>query len=50
MLSVGDKLTVREGIKTYECEVAGIQESRVFIRCEGAQIILKLTQAGRVGD
>ncbi|MHC4666493.1 MAG: hypothetical protein ACYS9T_11165 [Planctomycetota bacterium] len=50
MLSVGDKLAVREGIKTYECEVVGIQENRVFIRCEGAEITLKLTQASRVGN
>ncbi|MHC4619789.1 MAG: hypothetical protein ACYTEQ_18740 [Planctomycetota bacterium] len=42
LLSVGDKINVREGNKTYECEVAGIEENTVLIRCREAEITLKL--------
>ena len=45
LLSVGDKLLVRDGVKTYECEVVGIEENAVFIRCGEAEIKLKLTEA-----
>ncbi len=44
LLSVGDKLFVRNGIDMYECEVAGIEETEVFIRCREAEITLRLTQ------
>jgi len=44
LLSVGDKLPVSDGVNTYECEVIGIEESTVFIRCGQAEITLKLTQ------
>jgi hypothetical protein len=43
-LSVGDKLFVRDGINTYECEVAGIEENMVSIRCGEAEVTLRLTQ------
>ena len=43
LLSVGDKLPIREGSSTYECEVTGIEENMVFIRCGEAEITLKLT-------
>jgi len=43
-LSVGDKLFVRDGINTYECEVAKIEENTVFIRCGEAEVTLRLTQ------
>ncbi len=45
LLSVGDKLVFRDGVKTYECEVTGIEENAVFIRCGEAEIKLKLTEA-----
>jgi len=44
LLSVGDKLLVADGVDTYECEVVGIEEKTVFIRCREAEITLKLTQ------
>ena len=45
LLSVGDKLLVREGVNGYECKVVGIEESMVSIRCGEAEIQLKLMQA-----
>jgi len=44
VLSVGDKLLISEGVDTYECEVAGIEENTVLVRCGEAKIVLKLTQ------
>jgi hypothetical protein len=41
-LSVGEKLTVKEGGNTYECEVMAIEESTVYLRCGEARIELKL--------
>jgi hypothetical protein len=43
-LSVGDKLFVRDGTNTYECEVAEIEEDMVFIRCGETEVTLRLTQ------
>jgi hypothetical protein len=43
LLSVGDKLEVREGNEAYECEVAAIEQNRVLIRCREAEITLKLS-------
>jgi len=48
LLSVGDKLLVKDGANTYECEVVEIQERTVFIRCREAQIKLELKQATEV--
>ena len=45
LLSVGDKLLIRDGGKTFECEVTVIEENAVFIRCGEAEIKLKLTEA-----
>ncbi|MHC4572813.1 MAG: hypothetical protein ACYS76_01560 [Planctomycetota bacterium] len=42
LLSVGDRVTVKEGDKAYECEVVEITENTVFIRCGEAEITLKL--------
>jgi len=50
LLSIGDKLLVRDGGDTYECEVVGIEEETVFIRCREAEITLKLTQAIEVSN
>jgi len=44
LLSVGDKLLVGSADESYECEVAAVEEDRVFIRCREAEITLKLTQ------
>jgi len=44
LLSVGDKLLIRDGVKTFECEVTVIEENAVFIRCGEAEIKLKLTE------
>jgi hypothetical protein len=43
-LSVGDKLFVRDGTNTYECEVSEIEEDMVFIRCGETEVTLRLTQ------
>jgi hypothetical protein len=43
-LKVADKLPIREGGKTYEFEVVSIVQNEVVIRCEGAQVSLKLSQ------
>jgi len=45
LLSRGDKLLVGDGAGMYECEVVGIEENAVFIRCGKAQVTLKLKQA-----
>ena len=42
LLSAGDKLQVRDGDNTYECEVVGIEENKVSIRCCEVQIELEL--------
>jgi len=44
LLSVGDKLPVRDGDNTYECEVIRIEADRVFIRCGETEIQLKLAE------
>lgn len=44
LLSVGDKLFVRNGTSTYECEVAKIEENTVSIRCGETEITLRLMQ------
>ena len=50
LLSVGDKLVVREGVNTFECEVVEIEENKVAIRFEEARITLKLAQTKEVSD
>ena len=50
LLSVGDKLLVRDGVNAYECEVIGIEETEVFIRYADSEIRLKLTQATEIAD
>ena len=44
VISVGDKLLIRDGIDTYECEVIEIKENMVVIKCKEAEVMLKLTQ------
>jgi hypothetical protein len=50
VVSIRDKLTVGEGGSVYECEVVGIEEDRVFIRCKESEITLKLTQGAGAVD
>ena len=50
LLSVGDKLLVRDGGNKYECEVVEITENVVVIKCEEAEISLKLTQVIEVAE
>jgi len=50
LLAVGDKLPIVDRGNTYECEVIGIEENTVSIRCGEAEITLKLTQANEVAD
>jgi len=47
-LSVGDKLLVVDGDSEYECEVVGIEEDKVFVRCREAEITLKLKRVVEV--
>jgi hypothetical protein len=44
LLSVGDKFLIRDGVSAYECEVVGIEENTVLVRCGEAEVHLKLTQ------
>ena len=50
LLSVGDKLSVKDGDNTYECIVIGIEENKVSVKFGEAQITLKLTQAVELTD
>lgn len=50
LLAVGDKLPILDRANTYECEVIGIEENTVSIRCGEAEITLKLMQAIEVVD
>jgi hypothetical protein len=46
VISVGDKVLIRDGTDTYECEVIEIKEKEniVVIKCREAEVTLKLTQ------
>ena len=44
VLRAGDKLSVGDGIESYECEVVEIKENIVVIRCRESMITLKMTQ------
>ena len=44
VISMGDKVLIRDGIETYECEVIEIKENIVVIECGEAEVTLKLTQ------
>ncbi len=50
LLSLSDKLLIRNAGGTYEFEVIGIYEDFVLLRCGKAQITLKLVQAIDVAD
>ena len=42
LLKVGDRLPVKDGLNTYQCEVVGMTKNTVFVRCGKAEIKLKL--------
>ncbi len=44
LMSVGDKLFVRDGTNTYECELTKIEENAVSIKCGEAEVTLRLAQ------
>ncbi len=44
LLSAGDRLSVKDGINTYECEVTEIEENRVLIRCGNTEVTLRFIQ------
>jgi len=44
LLSVGDKLLIREGVRTLDCEVVQIEQNQVIIRCGQSELTLKLSQ------
>jgi hypothetical protein len=50
LLSVGDKLVIKEGTRTFECEVVQIEQNMVVIRCGQAEITLKLKRVTDVSD
>lgn len=52
VISVGDKVLIRDGMDTYECEVIEIKEKEniVVIKCREAEVTLKLTQMSIVND
>ncbi|NIP24234.1 MAG: hypothetical protein GWN67_02585 [Phycisphaerae bacterium] len=50
LLSVGDKFLVRNGGVKYECEVVGIEENVVVIKCGQAEIKLKVMKAVEVTE
>lgn len=50
LLGVGDKLRISDGVNAYECEVVGIEQNTVFVRCGEEEIALKLRQEMEVAD
>jgi hypothetical protein len=48
VLSVGDRMLVDDGNEKHECEVVGIQENTVVIKCREAKITLKLVPVSAV--
>ncbi len=50
VISVGDKVLIRDGIDTYECEVIEIEENMVVIKCREAKVTLKLTQMTKIDN
>jgi len=50
LLSVGDKLHLKDGLDSYECEVVRIDRDLVLIKCAEVEITLKLTPIVEVID
>jgi len=43
--AVGDRFRIKEGVNAYECEVTGIEESKVYLKCGKAGIVLSLAES-----
>jgi len=50
LVTTGDTLIVKDGAKTYECEIVAIEENTVFVRYGESIIKLKLKQANELND
>jgi len=52
VISVGDKVLIRDGVDTYECEVIEIEEkeNKVVIKCREAEVTLKLKQVSMIDN
>lgn len=52
VVSVGEKVLIRDGVDTYECEVIkiDIEENKVVIKCREAEVTLKLTQMSKIDN
>ena len=50
LLSIGDTLIVPDGMTMYECEIVGIEKTKVFVRFGEEQIILELKDDINTGD
>ena len=50
LLSIGDRLRVRDNGNTYDCEVTKIGANEVSLKLEDTEIVLKLTQAVQPPD
>ena len=52
VVSAGDKVLIRDGVDTYECEVIKIEieENKVVIKCREAEVTLKLTQVSMIDN
>lgn len=50
VISVGDKVLIRDGVDIYECEVIEIKEkeNKVVIKCREAEVTLRLTQVSMI--
>lgn len=48
LLSVGDKLFIKDGINIYECELAEIGDTTVLIRCGESEVTLRLMQTSEI--
>jgi hypothetical protein len=47
VVSVGDKVLIRDGIDKYECEVIEIEENKVVIKCREAKVTLKFKNVSK---
>jgi hypothetical protein len=47
---IGDRMLVRDGTETYECEVVKIEDNIVVIECREAEITLKIVPVSTAKD
>lgn len=50
VVSVGDKVLIRDGIDMYECEVIEIKENKVVIKCRQAEVTLKFKNVSMIDN